>query len=277
MAPAGLVLRNKIIAAFREQYEKKLPTLSVPRREYYESDAFKAKCARLFQEADKDNSGELDNQKLKPIVESITKKHLEQALLSADNEDQKKAMMHQSDQTLFILQQAFQASSSCNSDEFAEMMKFVSVMHFQPGRCNNEQAFEIFQLDGESSPPPKKEDVSKVYRKMAIRFHPDKQAPDNPNGVKEAEEAMHEINNAKAQLDSYFRALSTWGVHYKVGERVEAHSLSTTMLNGQVGKITEFVFEEDNNRVEVDFGPPIGRKKLKKNNIRYPGSSDEVN
>merc|ERR1719199_687850 len=71
-----------------------------------------------------------------------------------------------------ILKECFDENhnSQVEKDEFSEMMKFVSVTQLQDGRFTEEQAFEVLLLP----PTATMEEVNKSYKKLALRYHPDK-------------------------------------------------------------------------------------------------------
>lgn len=179
---AAVVIKNEMIKQMKDQYEEKAQDLSGPRREYYESDVFKQKCDDLFDRADVSCTGTLSMRELQDIVTDMLG---EQGIALTP-----------------ILVQCFDDNhnSEVEKDEFVEMMKFVSVMQIQDGRFTVEQAFEVLCLPQTAT----SSDVSRSYRKLALRYHPDKR-----HDVDEATvtKDMGEVNDAKAMLDKHFQEL----------------------------------------------------------------------
>lgn len=180
-AAGHLIIKNAIIANMRGEYEEKIKGISGPRKDYYESQLFKDKCDRLFEKADADGSGTLDMHELEAILVEVTGEENIRGIVP-------------------LLQQAFEehGDSVVEKHEFVEMMKFVSVNHLQEGKFTLEQAYEILQVE-QGAP---KSEVTKSYRKMAIKYHPDKRTDVD---AEVAKRDMAQINDAKAKVDEYLK------------------------------------------------------------------------
>lgn len=181
---AAIIIQNQVIKEMQEKFEDKEKNLSGPRREYYKSPLFKQKCDKIFDKADKSRTGKLSAHELEPVV----KEELE--IKSEDGG---------SGQLAYFMTKMFDKNgdSEVGKDEFSEMMKFLSVMQLEDGRFNLKQAFEVLLL----SPDAKMADVNRSYRKLAIKYHPDKR-PNEDKAV--VDKDMSEINDAKALLEKHF-------------------------------------------------------------------------
>jgi hypothetical protein len=181
---AAIIIQNHVIKEMQEKFQDKEKKLSGPRKEYYKSPLFKQKCDKLFDKADKSRTGKLSAHELEPVV----KEELE---MSSDGDG--------GGQLAYFMTKMFdkEGDSEICRDEFSEMMKFLSVMQQEDGRFSKKQAFEVLLLP----PDATMNDVNRSYRKLAIKYHPDKR----PNEDKAlVDKDMSEINDAKALLEKDF-------------------------------------------------------------------------
>lgn len=268
-APAAYITMSAVMAEMKAKNAEKWKSLSTPWREFFESDAFRAKQDRTFKKADKDQSGSLDMEELKVLVEEMTARQHEELLRQTENDEARQAMKASSQFMAMTLTQMFQARSTCTKEEFVEMMRFVGVQAIEPGKCSTEQAFDILQLDQETATA---QDFSKAKRAMSMKYHPDKRHGCDPQ---EAHKDQQDINIAANHLEKYFKTIRHFGQNYNIGDRVQAHSLSNSaLLNGRTGKITALEDDPDNFRIVVDFGDAFGTKKLAPSNVQYPPSDE---
>mmetsp|Transcript_74202 Transcript_74202/g.117448 ORF Transcript_74202/g.117448 Transcript_74202/m.117448 type:complete len:347 (-) Transcript_74202:32-1072(-) len=178
---AAIAIKNEMVKQMRDDYEEKVQKLSGPRQAYYESALFKSKCDTLFEKADLDKNGTLSMSELQSVIGETT----------GDAEFAQYAP---------LLQEAFEqhGDSVVEKDEFAEMMKYISVLRWQEGRITEEQAFEILQLPDTATHA----DVSKAYRDMSRKWHPDKRFGVSADVCKRDQA---EVNDAKQKLDEKFK------------------------------------------------------------------------
>lgn len=179
---ASIIIKNEHIKKLKDDYEKKGKLLSGPRKEYYQSDLFKNKCNKAFDKADRTRTGTLKMTELEDAVKEM---------LGDDNAG-----------VASILREIFNehGNSVVERDEFSEMMKFLSVTQLQDGRFTEEQAFEVLLLPDTAT----MSDVTKAYRKLAIRYHPDKRPGEDKDIV---DKDMAEVNDAKSLLEKHFQEL----------------------------------------------------------------------
>lgn len=182
---AAHIVKNQVIKQMQEQYEEKMKDISGPRRDYYESQFFRNKMDSLFDQADSDGNGSLDMKELESVLVEVTGEP-------------------DITQMAPLLQQAFKdhGNSAVEKHEFVEMMKFVSVCALQEGKFTAKQAFEILQLPETAS----KAEVSKSYRKMAMKYHPDKRKDVDDETAKRD---MGQINDAHAKVQEFLKEKDT--------------------------------------------------------------------
>merc|ERR1719453_2525622 len=176
---AQYYIKNAVIKRMYEDYQAGKDKLSGPRRDYYDSEVFQNKCNAMFDKYDTDKSGSLDMSELSPLVEE----------LELDSAPGKMAT---------LLASAFDENgdSKVEKIEFVHMMQYISMLKFQEGNFTEETAWEVMQLNPDTATHG---DVKKSYKKLALKYHPDKRLGDPEDIVKRD---MAEINDAKAILDT---------------------------------------------------------------------------
>jgi hypothetical protein len=180
MLNAWWIIKNAVVKQMHDEYESHKEKLSGPRRDYYESEAFKQRCDKLFDRYDKDESGSLTMQEILPLV---------QKEWELDEESAQQASLF-----LFI---GFDENKggSVERAEFVHLMQYMAMKRFQEGQFTQKSAYEVLQLDPDSATY---EDFKKSYKKLSLKYHPDKR-----QGVPEEEvkRDMAEINDAKTLLE----------------------------------------------------------------------------
>jgi hypothetical protein len=199
---AFFVIKNETIKKMHADFEEKKKSLSGPRRAYYDSELFKNKCDRLFQEADTDGNGVLSFEELKPVI----MRELDMPKISGSGDDAKMAEFVGQLEADCVAQ-AFDRdrNSTLEQAEFVYMMQFLSLKKFEEGKFSESTAWEVLQLDPAMATHA---DVKRQYRKMSLQYHPDK----NPlKSDEENKRDMAEINDAKKILDTKFENRGTPG------------------------------------------------------------------
>lgn len=104
--------KNESVKGIREKFDELEAELSDRRKAYYKSKKFKAKCDRLFDDADKDGNGILDMKELREAV-----------LHTTEDPDSMK------EDEQFVKAFDEDGNSLVEKDEFYEMMKYFDIVN----------------------------------------------------------------------------------------------------------------------------------------------------
>jgi len=198
-------IKNKAAKELRERFDKKEGTLSGPRRLYYQSQAFKDKCDRIFDKAFREERAAKQGLEKTPEQE-LRKDQASEKLRLQDLY----LVTHEAfggdipEEYLEIFQLAFDdnAESEIDRIEYMEMCKFFSVSCL-PDELRSRtisQHLETLSLPEDAT----LSEVKKQYHRLARQYHPDKRNDDASSEVVQSD--MQEINEANAVLRKHFEA-----------------------------------------------------------------------